>query len=734
MARLLAPADGLPIAIRGSMPLLVIGVQARACSSTPSSPQLSRYNVVKRRAPSHRLWAPWVAGLFALALAALPAGCGGDDGSLGPDGGLTDGGNAAPDAGADPCEENACRLWCDPATWGGQVPDASTEVILEAGKTVVVNCDAVAKRIEISEGATLVASREVSSTLTIGGNLVVFGTLDYGTAGSRIPDGITAEIIFTGMTDDQYAGTPSTEFGSDRGPSALTPMEILETDVGLWIGQSGTWTAAGTAKRAWGTLLEGTGPGDPTFEVDDASGWQVGDAIALTPTAKIAEDDSSAQFDEGIIAAIDGNLITLEAAPEFSHTGCTDCLRRGEAINLTRNVIIRSADDTAHAHIMVFDQAKVTLDSVELKWLGPEQCGGPARRAALSFHQQEDAAASSIKHTVIHGGDRQFIRIERSHGIAIEDVAGYDTYGSGFVLGFDPSACGTRCTDRDSAPRDILFQHVIAAKVAPATREQGCLRIDHRAAGFSLGGGENTGCVRCVATGIGYEGSGADLAGFSLPESGAGRPQAFTFEHNVAHSNGNHGMFVWHNATPNQAPWADNAVWSNEGLGIHWGAYSNSYALENFTAVGNGRASIGIKAVPTADRVRFEGGTVDDIRVLSYVVLQTVPNIIKNVTFTGDAPIGVTQIDQPCTNGNPNDPDDPDCLRVWLRFVDPVFPAGMKPFVFGDSINKFAVWEVRGFSSPDYPDLPANFDLYRRDNQVAGGSYFESFDAWLVPR
>ncbi len=54
--------------------------------------------------------------------------------------------------------------------------------------------------------------------------------------------------------------------------------------------------------------------------------------------------------------------------------------------------------------------------------------------------------------------------------------------------------------------------------------------------------------------------------------------------------------------------------------------------------------------------------------------------------------------------------------------------------MFGASTNKHSLWEVRGFTSADYPNLPKSFDLYRRDNTVAGGSYFAPFDAWLVPR
>lgn len=63
-----------------------------------------------------------------------------------------------------------------------------------------------------------------------------------------------------------------------------------------------------------------------------------------------------------------------------------------------------------------------------------------------------------------------------------------------------------------------------------------------------------------------------------------------------------------------------------------------------------------------------------------------------------------------------------------------MIPAGILPFDFGQTFNFHSLWEIRGFSSPDYPDLPADFDLYRSDNEVEGGSCFAPFDAWLVPR
>ncbi|AUX30699.1 uncharacterized protein SOCE836_028100 [Sorangium cellulosum] len=41
---------------------------------------------------------------------------------------------------------------------------------------------------------------------------------------------------------------------------------------------------------------------------------------------------------------------------------------------------------------------------------------------------------------------------------------------------------------------------------------------------------------------------------------------------------------------------------------------------------------------------------------------------------------------------------------------------------------------VPGRHGRHFPDLPADFDLYRADNEVEGGAYFAPFDAWLVPR
>src|SRR5690606_1174125 len=128
-----------------------------------------------------------------------------------------------------------------------------------------------------------------------------------------------------------------------------------------------------------------------------------------------------------------------------------------------RNVVVRSADDTAHAHVMVAHRGVLQLDAVELRWLGPARpCSGgaPERRAPIWFHQQHDAAdASFVRHVSIWGGDNHFLMQEMSHGVEVLDVAGYDTFGVGFSLFYDNANCGTKCGDesRTHASRGTIF-------------------------------------------------------------------------------------------------------------------------------------------------------------------------------------------------------------------------------------------------------------------------------------
>ena len=60
--------------------------------------------------------------------------------------------------------------------------------------------------------------------------------------------------------------------------------------------------------------------------------------------------------------------------------------------------------------------------------------------------------------------------------------------------------------------------------------------------------------------------------------------------------------------------------------------------------------------------------------------------------------------------------------------------AGVVPFRFGAGGNHHSVWQIRGFEHPDYPELPAYFDLVPPDQPQTEGYAASQFEAWLVPR
>jgi hypothetical protein len=437
---------------------------------------------------------------------------------------------------------------------------------------------------------------------------------------------------------------------------------------------------------------------------------------------------------------VSGNTGVLASAPRFTHAGCTGatCVRRGEAANLTRNVVVRSFDTTAHAHMMIAQQGVLQLDSVEVRDMGPSKdctAGGPARRAAIYFHEQGDASrASYVRHASIWRGKNHFIMVEKSHGVQISDTAGYDTIGDGFAMFFDDSACGTRCAGSGAMPRDVVFDRVLAAKVAVPNRVEGCAAVGG-VRGLVVSGDDTSGAVGSVATGVAYNYEPyGNIGAIDHDETGAGPGNVF--HDNEAHDNNAHGVSNWQNGSSNPSAAHGNLrVWSNLGDGIHHGAYVNDIRYENVTAIDNAGANFGVIAISlTAGIPRINGAVLDDLQAESYFSVPTWPIVFKNLTFTGARSPAITQDHDECEDGDENDPDDGDCIRTWVRFENLRFPPGVKPFDFGGQRNKFAVWEVRGFVHPDYPALPVNFDLYRKDNQVAGGSYNADFDAWLVPQ
>ena len=108
-------------------------------------------------------------------------------GATGPDD--ADGGTSVGGTDGEPvdCEAVTCESWCDQATWGGSVPTAETDVVVPDGKVVLLDCEAEARSVTIDSGGAVKASRSASSSLTVHGNVIVWGRLDLGTEDDHPP-------------------------------------------------------------------------------------------------------------------------------------------------------------------------------------------------------------------------------------------------------------------------------------------------------------------------------------------------------------------------------------------------------------------------------------------------------------------------------------------------------------------------------------------------------------------
>jgi hypothetical protein len=140
---------------------------------------------------------------------------------------------------------------------------------------------------------------------------------------------------------------------------------------------------------------------------------------------------------------------------------------------------------------------------------------------------------------------------------------------------------------------------------------------------------------------------------------------------------------------------------------------------------------------------QFTNMTVDEVAATDYTLPTGDAHTFINTTFTGESEIGFTQLHDACSgsSGDENDPDSDVCTRVYFVIKDPVFHEDVsKPLDFGWTKNAHSYWEIRGFSHPNpmFDDMPANFDLRRRnaidDNSCLQGTYNASFGACVVAK
>src|SRR5271170_665751 len=292
--------------------------------------------------------------------------------------------------------------WSSPATWpGGKVPGAGATVTIEKGKNVLLDVSPpslgglrIDGKLSFSDKADIELTTE---------SINVYGELEIGTEAR--PHTRKATITLTDKVP-----------GNDRG------IMIAGGTLNLHGDRTNSWTKlAGTAKA-----------GSARIEVLNASGWRKGDVIVLAST-----DFDSTQAEKRTIAAIAGNLITLDQPLKYMHFGkiTFGVDERGEVGLLTRNILIQASDDAERSyfggHIMAMAGSKMYVSGVELNRMGQNM---HLARYPIHWHLVGEGKGQYIENSAIHDTYSRCVTVHGTNNVRVENNVAFNTVGHCFFL------------------------------------------------------------------------------------------------------------------------------------------------------------------------------------------------------------------------------------------------------------------------------------------------------------
>lgn len=255
---------------------------------------------------------------------------------------------------------------------------AQTNVTITMDNTVTTDfgagTDAV-QAITISHGATLDFGTTASTNyyLKLSGDLILYtgGTLNVGTTGTPMPASATAVIEFDPVAD---AG------------------------MGIIARQGSTVTMQGASKTVAAYLAADAASSATSLTTDVSTSWKNGDLIGIASTTRTASECET----KSLGADASGTSLPTIGALTNAHSGTNPT--RAELINLTRNIMVRSASSTIMSYIDFKSTVTVDIDFVDFRYLGDNTTakrgvdiettsGGSCSINGCSFRDFEDQGA-----------------------------------------------------------------------------------------------------------------------------------------------------------------------------------------------------------------------------------------------------------------------------------------------------------------------------------------------------
>jgi uncharacterized protein (TIGR03067 family) len=412
--------------------------------------------------------------------------------------------------------------WSSPDTWEGkQVPEAGARVQVRAGHAVTydIASDCLIRSIHVA--GTLTFARDRDTRLDVGLVKIQAGddatedgfncdahlrepdsgkdrpALEVGTANDPIPADHRALIRLAAVGGLDKESCPAIVCCGGRMDLHGAPLSRT------WVKLGASVNANRAGKRA------SIGPGDTEIKLTEAvTGWRVGDRIIVTTTASRSRVNQRqtlrpgpgierAYTEERTIKAIDGDRLTVDRPLDYFHQGEGDF--RGEVANLSRNVVIESADRaTSRGHTMYHKYSAGAISYAEFRHLGKE---GLLGKYPIHVHLAgETIRGSYVLGASIWDSGNRWVTVHGTNYFVVRDCVGYQSVGHGYFL------------EDGSEVFNVLDRNLAVQAFAGKPLPEQFLPFDHNdGAGFWWANSQNTFtrnvAVECDRYGFRFEAS-----------------------------------------------------------------------------------------------------------------------------------------------------------------------------------------------------------------------------------
>ena len=386
--------------------------------------------------------------------------------------------------------------WSAKETWDvGRVPKAGDRVVIRSGHEVGydVASEEVIRLVQVA--GTLEFARDRTTRLEV-------GLLTIVRSEEPSEDGFDCHASMGDMKGMGEGSRPALLVGKPGSPIAayhtatirlhyIEGMDKVSCPAIVCCG--GRMEFHGTPMpQTWLKVRRTADAGATSVYVDEwAEGWKQGDKIIVTSTRRQRDGRgvggdflAGAQTEERQITGLSprdftgGYAVKLDRSLAFSHYAEGNF--RAEIANLTRNVVVESADPSGvRGHTMYHKNSAGSINYAEFRHLGKRDEKG---RYSIHFHLAgESMRGSSVIGASIWDSHNRWITIHGTDDLVIRDNVGYKSVGHGYFL-----ESGTEINN--------ILDHNLAALLMPGKpqKEQDVPFDLNRGAGFWWANSQNS--------------------------------------------------------------------------------------------------------------------------------------------------------------------------------------------------------------------------------------------------